>query len=85
MQFGKAEQDAFILDFNPTGGYCAAWRLPALRGRMHACSAPCPLSASEGSHTPASLPACLPTYPAVLTAVQAFSIVLSTFDSKFML
>lgn len=39
MQFGKAEQDAFILDFNPT----------------------------------------------VLTALQAFSIVLSTFDSKLLL
>lgn len=24
MQFGKAEQDAFILDFNPTGGCLAA-------------------------------------------------------------
>jgi hypothetical protein len=35
MQFGKAEQDAFILDFNPTGGrwrWCWWWSWWWLRG-----------------------------------------------------
>ncbi len=112
MQFGKAEQDAFILDFNPTGG-----RLPLAWQSSRACMPPIGLSraalgraslhgaggaarrCSPGvvaqvleprccrpAATPApllhlalTLPSWLASAPAVLTAFQAFAIVLSTF------
>lgn len=137
LQFGKAEQDAFILDFNPMGGWglfcgglasCAAQTVVALqlgllrllwlcslrrsvcrfsrRGTADGWRCPplgcsvtlCPAAARM--HFPPVPPHLVPTPDptrrllrpappgspaAVLTASQAFGIVLSTFDSKLFL
>ena len=143
MQFGKAEQDAFILDFNPTGerrlgsaaarcvhaGFClgsAVWQdafnhrrapralfaHPFDSEQQHVCAAlacldrsapppqrPTPLPPAPPAHLVARVPSLLPPLrshrppllncshrcAAVLTAFQAFAIVLSTFDSKVLL
>ena len=106
LQFGKAEQDAFILDFNPmgeggrAGGRQCAWprccwheparclrALPRAPTLQAACLAPPAPPAPLPAPTPAAA-AAFPPRPrrrAVLTASQAFGIVLSTFDSKLFL
>lgn len=118
LQFGKAEQDAFILDFNPMGewglscggsaccgslwfackdilatrhrggrcwplGRCIAWAPAA--ARMHFPPVPPHLVPTPDLTRRLLRPAPPGSPAAVLTASQAFGIVLSTFDSKLFL
>jgi hypothetical protein len=114
MQFGKAEQDAFILDFNPTGGrgvvgrggdggvdgWVGGWvEVLALAVAWAPC---CGLPDGAGAawcglHGPCGqgrwptrafltlLTLRCPAPPAVLTALGAFGLVLSTFETRLFL
>jgi hypothetical protein len=98
MQFGKAEQDAFILDFNPTGvchgGICLRVRPGGLGSGAGVMEMPtCAAHESQQTWRGPFKCCCIAENAAaagrraaaVLTAVEAFGVVLSTFDSKLFL